>query len=309
MDDDKILEVEDDDEEPKSFTDRLNEILPLDSVAAALGVFFAICSAAYVIIRTNVSDANVMMALAIAAVITFLLMWVTFCFIAWWKRKAKAKALLIKRKEQLVKQLHFCKDCSLKKMNDGFAYRQLLRQDNIDGVEKSLRKDADPKQCNVLIYTSDLATLIRRLDLIRENIEEYEIKYHVVYFNDNSDKYHDEIVNLIGEENLLFADDVKALKNSKDRDFFTLGDLELIIYLDSFSYIQGFLSVDNVPINAIDVGRDAHFDECSNRCNYGYSYGDGIVEKTPFYKAINKEKARTLYKQIDKCFKGGERHE
>ena len=309
MDDDKILEVEDDEEEPKSFTDRLNEILPLDSVAAALGVFFAICSAAYVIIRTNVSDANVMMALAIAAVVTFLIMWVTFCFIAWWKRKAKAKALLIKRKEQLVKQLHFCKDCSLKKMNDGFAYRQLLRQDNIDGVERSLRKDADPKQCNVLIYTSDLATLIRRLDFIRENIEEYEIKYRVVYFSDNSDKYHDEIVNLIGKENLLSADDVKALKNSKDRDFFTLGDLELIIYLDSFSYIQGFLSIDNVPINAIDVGRDAHFDECSNRCNYGYSYGDGIVEKTPFYKAINKEKARTLYKQIDKCFKGGERHE
>ena len=309
MEENKLVETEKVKKKSHFITDELNEILPIDTVAAVLGIFFAVCSMIYVLIRAYVPKDYLMLMMALAGVGTFLIMWVTFCVIAFLRRRNKAKESLAERKQKLIDQLHFCKECSMGKINDGFAYRKLVKEEEIEEIEDKLEMDLDPSKCNVLVYTSDLATLIRRLPIIKKNIEQFKVNYRVVYFDDHSDKYHNEIYSLIGAKNIMFAGSLDPnFIGYKDKDFFTMCDLDLIIYLDSSSYIQGFLSVDNVPFNAIDVGRSDHFTECYNRCNYGYTYSDGVV-KPPFYKALDKEKVRALYKELDNCFKGGTRRD
>lgn len=302
MESNKLVETEKVKKKNHFLTDDLNDILPIDTVAAILGGFFTVCSIIYVLIRAYVPQEHIVLALSIAAIVTFLLMWVAFFIVAYLRRKSKAQETLIEQKKKLIEQLHFCKECSIKKINDGFAYRKLLKEENIEDIETKLAIDLDPHNCYVLVYTSDLATILRRLDIIEKNIKEYGVNYRVIYFSDNTQKDRERIVSLIGEKNLLDAN--KVLKGTRDEELMSISDVELIIYLDSSSYIQGFLSVDNVPSNAINIGRPSHFSECNNRCNYGYSYQDGRV-KTPFYKSLNKEKVRTLYHQLNNLFEGG----
>ena len=304
MESNKLVETEKVKKKSHHFTDELNEILPVDTVLAVLGGFFTVCSIIYLLVKAYVPKEHHVLVISISGLVTFLIMWVIFNIVAYRKRKKQAAITLQEQKEKLVKQLHFCKECSIKKINDGFAYRKLLKEENIEDVEAKMGMDLKPEECNILVYTSDLATLIRRLKVIKTNIEDHHITYRVIYFKDHSQKQRETIVNLIGEKNLIDANNVPLLRGSKDFDFMRINDTELIIYLDSSSYIQGFLSVDNVPSNAIAVGRPTHFAECINRCNYGHSYSDGVV-KEPFYKSLNKEKTRTLYLELSKLFEGG----
>lgn len=289
-------------------TDELNEILPIDLSGAILGGFFTVVSIAYVLIKLYAPKDWFLFLIALVGGITFILMFVAFFIAAYLRRKRKAKEHIELEKETLIKQLIFCKECSNRKINDGFAYRKLLKEENLEDVETKMALDLDPKKCQIYVYTSDLATLIRRYKIIEDNIEQSHIKYRVIYYSDTSSEYHDKLFKLIGEENLLDARKVDELKNSKDAELFKFNDVELIIFIDSANYIQGFLSIDNVPVNAIANGRSNHFNGClkENRCNYGARYDENIV-KDPFYKSLNKERVRSIAEQLNSLFKGGNR--
>ena len=312
MESNKLVETEKVQKKKHHFIDDLNEILPIDTVAAILGIFFTVCSIIYLLIKGYAPKEHVVLGIAIAAIFTFLAMWVSFFFVAYLKRKSMAKEELEHQKDTLKKQLIDCRDCSLQRISDGFAYRKLLENSNIRDIETKMAMNVDPKKCSVLVFTSDLATLIRRLDIIENNIVNYGVNYRVIYFADNSQSERERIFSLIGKENLLDGNKVEALQGSKDLEMMRIGDIELIIYVDGSTenkYIQGFLSFDNVPSNARYIGKSTHFSECRNKCNYGRTFDNEGVDQTPFYKSLSKEKLTGLYNRLNDLFIGGHEHE
>ncbi len=312
MESNKVVETEKVEKKKHHFIDDLNEILPIDTVAAILGIFFTVCSIIYLLIKAYAPEEYLIIGIAIASIFTFLAMWVSFFFVAYLKRRSMAREGLEHQKETLKRQLIDCRDCSLKRISDGFAYRKLLENANIRDVESKMAMNVAPEKCDVLVFTSDLATIIRRLDIIETNIKDYKIRYRVIYFSDNTQSEREKIFSLIGEKNLLDGNKIEALKGSRDLQMMNAGDIELIIYLDGSTenkYIQGFLSFDNVPSNAKNIGKSTHFSKCTNKCNYGKMFDNEGIDQTPFYKSLSKEKLTRLYNKLDELFIGGNRHE
>lgn len=284
-----------------------NDVISFDTLGAILGVFFPICSVAYILIKQYAG--NFWLGVALLALGTFFSMWVVFFVFAYANRKRKAKETLQNQKDNFVKQLNYCRDCSLGKINNGLGYRKLFTHEDMVMFEKNLIDDPNPSEAIALIYTSDLATTLRREERMRKNIVEKDAKYRIVYFRNSLKEDLLTTLNLKKEDKegnvtLIDANDYPTLTNSLDGQLMAKFDFEFIVFMDSTrKYVQGFFSFDNVSENASVLGRDTHDSECTNRCNYGKK------NQKPIYKALDDEKARMLFIDIDNLMKGDDLHE
>ena len=280
-----------------------NDIISFDTLGAILGIFFPLCSVAYILIKQYAG--NFWLGVALLALGTFFSMWIVFFGFAYANRKKKAKELLQKQKDNLVTQLNYCRDCSLKKIDNGLEYRKLFTHEEVMKFEEKLVDDPSPSKTAALVYTSDLSTIIRRKEKMIENIRENGAKYYVVYFKNTSGEELKELDDL-NKENLILinAKDYPELNNSMDAQLLSFSDFEILVLVDSTrKYIQGFFSVDNVSKNAIIEGRSSHDSECRERCNYGKN------NQEPLYKVLSDEKAKKLFDDIENLMKGGNLHE
>lgn len=266
-----------------------------------LSVFYIGCSAAVVLIKTLAKD-NFWLWMGVTGIIVFILLWVTFQFLALRQRRKKAEEARTNETIEIAKQLEFCRDCSLKKIRNGMEYRKIYLHEEIKEIEEKLNQDIDPTKVNVLIYTSDLSTILRRMDVMKNNINR-GIRYKVIYFRNTTGHRYDEVKELLNN-NLVNALTIKEIFSSLDAEMMLFNDMEVLIYLDSTRrFIQGFFSIDNVSNNALESGRNTHDSECKEKCNYGKE------RQEPTYKALNDEKAKMLFLDIENLTKEENLHE
>ena len=306
MAENKVLRNNEKKTEHGGIAKEFNDIISFDTLGAILGFFFPICSVAFLLIKQHAT--NFWLGVTLLALGTFFAMWLVFFIFAFINRRRKAKELLQAQKDNLVVQLNYCRDCSLGKIDNGLEYRKLYTSKDMLLIEKNLTDDPNPEQAIALVYTSDMATLLRRKEAMAKNIMEKDAKYRIVYFNNTLTDDLSIYLQLEKEKkaNIEYLDarECHTLFNSLDGQLMSKTDFEIIIFIDSTrKYVQGFFSVDNVSENALLVGRDTHDSECNNRCNYGKK------NQAPIYKALDDEKARMLFNDIENLMKGDNLHE
>ena len=276
-----------------------NNIISFDTLGAILGIFFPICSVAYILIKQY--STNFWLGVAILALATFFSMWIVFFAFAYANRKKKAKKHLEDDKKELVEQLIFCRNCSLSKINNGLEYRKLFTHKEILNFEEKLVEDPEPAKTVALIYTSELSTILRRKEKMIYNIAK-GAKYYIVYFRKPSESVISEL-NELNNKNLILinANDYPDLFNSMDAQFMSFADFEMIILVDSTrNYKQGFFSVDNITKNTVIRTHDS---ECHEPCNRGKEYQE------PLYKALDDDKAGLFFDDFESLMKGDDLHE
>lgn len=297
----KILKKNKIDGKKQRAIDEFKEILSIDTMLTVLSFFYIGCSALVVVIKSFAKE-YFWLLVGIMGIVVFILLWIIFQWLALRQRRKKAKQARVDDAKNIAEQLEYCRDCSLKKINNGMGFRKLFLASEIKQIESKLDQDVDPSKASVLVYTSDLSTILRRLDVIKANINK-KINYRVIYFKNTIGARFEEI-KLLLKDNLIYALDIKELKDSLDSEMMLFNDMEVIIFLDSTRrFIQSFFSIDHVGINSTEVGRNTHDSECKERCNYGKD------RQEPTYKALNDEKARMLFNDIESLTKGGELHE
>ena len=302
MSDNKLLKENNTKTNPEEKENIFNNIIPFDTVGLIIGIAFPLCSVAYILIKQYAT--NFWLGVALLALGTFFASWIVLYYVAWRRRKAKAREIRTAQKGSLTKQLIKCRDCSLKKINSGLEYRKLFTNEDIRLYEESLVSDPNPSKTIALIYTSDLSTTIRRKDVMMNNIKEKGANYYVVYFKNTAGEELSELDKFVDRKlKYLNASECEELNDSMDAELLRITDFEIIVLVDSTrKYVQGFVSIDNVSVNATIVGRSAHDSECRERCNYGKS------NQEPLYKMLDDEKARMLFNDIDNLMNGGDLH-
>ena len=297
----KILKKNTVDGKKQRAIDEFKEILSIDTMLTVLSFFYIGCSALVVVIKSFAKE-YFWLFTAIMGVVVFILLWIIFQVLALRQRRKKAEQARIDDAKNIAEQLEFCRDCSLKKINNGMGFRKIYLASEIKQIESKLDQDVDPSKASVLVYTSDLSTILRRLDVIKANINK-KINYRIVYFKNTTGDKYEEIEALL-KNNLIYALDIKELKDSLDSEMMLFNDMEVIVFLDSTRrFIQSFFSIDHVGVNSTEVGRNTHDPECKERCNYGKD------RQEPTYKALNDEKARMLFNDVESLMKGDNLHE
>ena len=145
-------------------------------------------------------------------VVVFILLWIIFQVLALRQRRKKAEQARIDDAKNIAEQLEFCRDCSLKKINNGMGFRKIYLASEIKQIESKLDQDVDPSKASVLVYTSDLSTILRRLDVIKANINK-KINYRIVYFKlvMMFSVFHYLLAIIIFWRSFLFADNFKII--------------------------------------------------------------------------------------------------
>ena len=288
-------------ERKKKPIEEFEEILSIDKMMTVLSIFYIGCSAAVVLVKTLAKD-NFWLWMGVVGIIVFILLWITFQVLALRQRRKNAENARINETIEIAKQLEFCRDCSLKKIRNGMEYRKIYLHQEIKEIEEKLNQDINPTKVNVLVYTSDLSTIIRRMDVMKNNIDR-GIRYKVLYFRNTTGSKYNEIKELL-DDNLIDALSIEDISSSLDAEMMMFNDMEVLIYLDSTRrFIQGFFSIDNVSNFALESGRNTHDSECKEKCNYGKEHQE------PTYKALNDEKAKMLFLDIEKLTKEVKLHE
>lgn len=252
-----------------------NEILPFKTGLSCLGYFFLLAIGAYALYVKYPYKI-----ILIIEIISLLFIFLSMFFvigISNYKKKIKRE----KRDHTLS-----CLDCIKNIIEDGFHFHGLLHLNDLLEIEKKLSSNNSPKDCKVLVYTSDLATENDAEAEVTENIKK-GVQYIVLYFSDNcTSEQRRKIKRLYGKGNLIH------LKEEKYRDSFdgrlanTLG-FDITIYKVN-DKIHGYFAVDFAPQNSPAEVRPSHILKCAEQCNYG-------KQTQAFYKKLSYQWAKRLF--------------
>ena len=122
--------------------------------------------------------------LFVFGMITFLSMWIILAIEA--KNNQKQISIINKQEriDDLKCHLDICLKCANEKSADGFHYHGLLTLEELESYEETLANDPQPKNCLVLVYTSDLATEKDAEEQVKKN-RFAGVKYIVLYFQNS----------------------------------------------------------------------------------------------------------------------------
>lgn len=256
---------------------KVYQVLPIKIVLDLLGVFFILAICAYALYKKYPLD----YLLAIEFIILFTVVLLMFFIIG------------ISNHRKIVEKEYendtiSCLECIKNKMEDGFHYHGLLHLNDLLKIEEKLSLSSSPKDCKVMVYTSDLATENDAEKVVDDNIKK-GVQYIVLYFSNTcDDEEYIRIKNLYGEENLINLSKRKKYKNSFDgRLAVTLG-FDITIYRNVDNKIKGYFAVDFVP--KCRPIRSCHNPNCDEQCNYG-------KETEAFYNEISYRCTKRLYEE------------
>lgn len=268
---------------------KLNSVIPISAVIAVLGSFFAIFSVIYILIVSYCNDINMRIILIIIeGVVAFVAMIVTLFIIA-----------IKKQRKQATEKFNSCQACVKSKVQDGFHRSGLLNLSELLEIEEELMEDSCPQMCDVLIYTSDLATEMDAHDVAEKNIKA-GVNYRVIYFNNTCDPaVTAEIISVYGESNLVDLSAKPEYKETFDNELASALGFDIMIYKSSNGNKRGFFAVDFVTFDEFGKCpfRPKHSIDCSEQCNCG-------THSQPFYKEMSVDRTSELYKEILSFFGG-----
>lgn len=281
--------------------EQFNEsILPITTLLGVLGGFFTVFSILYVLIISFCKEEYLRIILLVSeGALALISMFIILFCMAYknYKKYIKENSLNICKK---------CLECANSNIKDGFHNHGLLSLKELIAYEGSLAKDPKPSECEVLVYTSDLATEIDAEKAVNDN-RDAKVNYKVLFFKNscNDDGYR-EIGKLYGEENLLDLSGIEEYKDSFDGKLANTLGFDIMIYKKTNSQsgnmeLKGYFAVDFVPADNLPSGNNGnvridHIPDCKNPCNYGSKNHE------PFYKEISSEKAQILYCEIKKLY-------
>lgn len=257
------------------------ETLPIQSVLGLIGTFYTFYSICYVVTSLYAkTKESLVIASAIEGALLFASMLIAILLVG---MKNYKKACEDDAYNNSLK----CLECIKSKMEDGFHNHGLLHLNELLEYERTLASDPNPGSCDVLIYTSDLATEKNAEKDVKMNIES-GVRYIVLYFSNNcKDEEYERVKNLYSEKNLVDLSRINEYKDSFDGGLAKTLGFDVMIYKKSNGEICGYFSVDFVPEDRPD--RICHDPKCPDMCNYGKE------NQTPFYKEFSFEIAKELY--------------
>lgn len=246
-------------------------------------------------------DVWYVMMVCILSITIFITMWLVLVFLA---NKNHIKKQELNKKNNinnLKTTLDACCICAETKLQDGFHYHGLLTLDELEQYEESLAEDPHPEKCQVLVYTSDLATE-KHAEIQVEKNRLSGVQYIILFFqNSCSEKEIQNIKSLYNESNLINLSKEDRFRDSFDGKLSESIGFDIMIFKNSKGEKRGFFAVDFVPEN---VCRKKHTPNCDDKCNYGIREAKNPKEKKdPFYKEISAERVSELYREINKIYK------
>lgn len=267
----------------------LNKILPISKLLGVLGIYFTVCSIFYVLIivfcGNNVSLKTILIIVEVA--FAFISMFVTLFIMAIKVNKDRVDSANIKAAEEYKENLNKCIKCAEAKLRDGFHHSGLLTFEELVTFEKSLSSDPNPKQCYVLIYTSDLATEIDASEETTLNLSK-GVQYRVLYFRNSCGDKMAAIQQKYGKENLVDLGEYPRYNNSFDGELSDTLGFDIMIYQTSNGVRRGFFAVDFIDDISRHNERKCHIPDCQEKCNYG-------TDQQTFYKEMSAERTQELY--------------
>jgi hypothetical protein len=280
----------------------LNEILPIGTAMSVLGFLFTIFSIAVALVFHYCTDWNKRIIWFIGfGGGAFVLTLIIFFRIAYRK-------MILQGDSDLIKKIKDCYNCAKKKSKDGFHYYGLLNFGELMAVESKLSKDAEPEECKVLIYTSNLATEFDAGFEVKNNREK-NIPYIVLYFtNSCNSNQMAELNKCYGKENLIDLSQIDDYKETVDSKLAITIGFDIVIYENSTGDKEGYFCVDLAPsipskksnksiiagsIKKVKIVHErlGHITDCVDKCNYEKN-------RDPFYKRISDSRTKTLYDEI-----------
>ncbi len=262
----------------------IKQILPFSTVWGISGVFFTVVSLVYAVTRKYCPTEVQMIWIASEGVVLFLFLQLTFLIIGIKNIKATSK-------EEAYNDSQKCLKCIDIKMGDGFHNHGLKYLNELIAYEGMLAKNNNPEKCEVLVYTSDLAT---EKDAEAEVIvnRNKKVNYVVLFFaNTCSDEDKLRFIDRYGSKNLVDLSESDEFKNSFDGKLAETLGFDIMIYKNSDGSTRGFFAVDFVPEN---TERGFHNYNC-HECNYGKKRAFGENHGIPFYKEFSSDIATQLF--------------
>lgn len=257
-----------------------DQVLPLRICLTYLGDFWAIALCAFILFKKFPSSYLLVSVISFLFIVVVLLSYIVLGH-GNYKRIIKQESYAFN---------HSCLDCIRNRMEDDFHKHGLVHLNDLLQIEQKLSESSDPRQCKVLVYTSDLATENDAEEVVNINIE-HGVQYIVLYFaNSCTPEQNDRIKRLYGEQNLIDLSKKRKNKQSFDgRLAETLGfDITIYNNVDIKNKLSGFFAVDFVPKNR--RVRIFHNPNCTEPCNYGR-------ETEAFYKKMSYESTKRLYEE------------
>lgn len=259
-----------------------SQVLPISSFFEVIGYFFAIASILYVITCSRiVSYDDLLIAFVVEGSVLLILMMISFFVVAILNFKKVSENEVFNNSQK-------CLDCIESKMEDGFHSHGLIHLDELIQFEGKLALSSNPAGCEVLVYTSDLATEKNAEKEVRENIKN-GVHYIVLFFNNScKETEFQSIKELYGEDNLVDLSKRDDYNTSFDAGLAKTLGFDIMIYKDCENSLKGYFAVDFVPEGNYRSFHDLH---CNNMCNYGKE------NNNPFYKEISIEITKILYNE------------
>ena len=257
-----------------------SQILPITNLITTLGWYFTITSIVYVV-TNQCCQTNKDITFTIEGVILFISLLATF-FV---KGKRQVKEI---SKEEASNDSETCLKCIEQKIV--FQNHGLLDLNKLLAFEGELASSKDPRNCKVLVYTSDLAGEKDAEIEVKENIDK-GVRYVVLYFANNCTTKETEIMeNRYGKENLVDLSNSEEYKESFDGKLAATLGFDIMLYKKCDEPVVGYFAVDFVTDK---IERD-HDVECKE-CNYGKMLAYGKDKAIPFYKEISPDIAVQLF--------------
>lgn len=271
----------------KDVIQKLNKILPFSSVVAIFGSFFTLYSIIYVITVQYCNDyelKNILLLIELSSV--FIAIMITSFILA-----VKTNNVRTRKKYQL------CQDCVERKLKDSFHRSGLYHLSDLLVMEEKLASNRNPSECEVYIYTSDLATEKDADEITLKNIQA-GVVYKIIYFNNTcNERETEDIKKKYGAHNLLDLDSREEYLGTFDKELADALGFDIIVYCLSNGTKKGYFAVDFVMLDQYGQCpfRPNHNPTCTERCNFG-------MESEPFYKELSDRMANELYKEFRHLF-------
>lgn len=267
----------------KGLIQNSKHILPLETVGAVLGGFFTVVSILYIVIVSFCVDTNLKLILLILeGFLSFLCMFFIFFYIAVKNNRKFSREIYVK-----------CNECIQAKIHDSLHLAGLLYLSELLEIEKELVEDPQPECCEVLIYTSDLATEDIARKVVEKNLEK-KVKYKIIYFNNSYSPNNTTTVNeLYGAENIIDLTQNPIYENTVDSNLAKALGFDIMIYKTSNDKKRGFFAVNFVVFDkGICPFRPKHQQTCQDKCE----------NMQTFYKEMSSDLTDALYSDFNKIF-------